>query len=238
MISAEPTAIFTRSWSLYDLLTEYNYMFHREIYKGVEDLLKLRVDPGHYHLLDLGCGNARYLAPCLKQAAPAIYEGVDLSEAALAEARGYLEELPGQVILTCGDLLEAVESTGKTWDVIFTGFAIHHLMPDEKARFFRAAGRCLSEQGWLILVDVVRDENQDRESYLDGYLKFMRETWTEVPQHQLEEACTHVRDHDYPECLSTLRGMACEAGLHSSRLISRYAQHHTLLFSRSILEKT
>jgi SAM-dependent methyltransferase len=237
MTAAEPTAIFTRSWSLYDLLTEYNYMFHREIYKEVEDLLKLRVDQGHYRLLDLGCGNARYLAPCLKQVTPAIYEGVDLSEAALTEARGHLGELPGQVILTRGDLLEAVESTGRTWDVIFTGFAIHHLMPDEKARFFRAAGRCLSEKGWLILVDVVREENQDRKSYLDGYLEFMREKWTEVPQHQLEEACTHVRDHDYPECLSTLRGMAGEAGLHASRLISRYAQHHTLLFSRSSVEK-
>ena len=37
-------------------------------------------------LLDLGCGNARYLAPCLKRFPPTIYEGVDLSEAALAEA--------------------------------------------------------------------------------------------------------------------------------------------------------
>ena len=233
MTAAEPTAIFTRSWSLYDLLTEYNYMFHREIYKEVEDLLKLRVDQGHYRLLDLGCGNARYLAPCLKQVTPAIYEGVDLSEAALTEARGHLGELPGQVILTRGDLLEAVESTGRTWDVIFTGFAIHHLMPDEKARFFRAAGRCLSENGWLILVDVVREENQDRESYLDGYLKFMREKWTHVPKDQLEEACTHVHDHDYPECLSTLQKMANEAGLNCTRLISRHAQHYTIVFSRS-----
>lgn len=237
MTSPETTAIFTRSWSLYDLLTEYNYMFHREIYKKIGDILKLRGDQGHYSLLDLGCGNARYLAPCLKQVVPAMYEGVDLSEAALTEAHGYLAELPGQVILTHGDLLDAVESTGKTWDVIFTGFAIHHLMPDEKARFFHAAGHCLSENGWLILVDVVREENQDRESYLDGYLKFMRETWTEVPKDQLEEACTHVHDHDYPECLSTLREMARGAGLHSTRLISRYAQHHILLFSRSTLEK-
>lgn len=237
MTSAKPTTIFTRSWSLYDLLTEYNYMYHREIYAGIEGLLRLRGDQGQYHLLDLGCGNARYIAPCLRGASPATYEGVDLSEAALTEARGYLAELPSQVTLTLGDLLQAVESTGKTWDVLFTGFAIHHLMPDDKKRFFHAAGRCLSEKGWLILVDVLREENQNRESYLDGYLKFMRETWTKVPQDQLEEACAHVRDHDYPECLSTLREMASEAGLNSIRLISRYAQHHTLLFSRSALAK-
>src|SRR5678810_362727 len=121
MTSAEPTTIFTRSWSLYDLLTEHNYMFHNEIYSSVADLLALRSDKGHYRLLDLGCGNARYLAPCLKRSPPALYEGVDLSEAALAEAREYLAELAGQVILTHGDLLEAVEATGKTWDILFTG---------------------------------------------------------------------------------------------------------------------
>ena len=233
MTSAEPTTIFTRSWSLYDLLTEHNYMFHNEIYSGIRDLLELRNDKGNYRLLDLGCGNARYLAPCLKRSSPALYEGVDLSEVALAEAREYLAELTGQVILTHGDLLKAVESTENAWDILFTGFAIHHLMPDEKARFFRAAGRCLSENGWLILVDVVREENQDRESYLDGYLKFMREKWTHVPQDQLEEACTHVHDHDYPECLSTLQEMAGAAGLNFTRLISRHAQHYTILFSRS-----
>lgn len=212
-------------------------MSHREIYRGVADLLGERNDQGNYRLLDLGCGNARFMAPCLKRFPPGMYEGVDLSEAALAEASAYLAELPGKVILTHGDLLEAVETTGKAWDVIFSGFAIHHLATNEKARFFRAAGRCLSEKGWLIIVDVVREENQDRESFLDGYLAFMRKKWTEIPPDQLEEACSHVRDHDYPECLSTLAAMAKEAGLHFTRPVSRQAQHHTLLFSRSILTK-
>jgi ubiquinone/menaquinone biosynthesis C-methylase UbiE len=233
MTSADSTAIFTHSWSLYDLITEHNYMSHQEIYAGVEELLRLRADQKQYRLLDLGCGNARYLAPCLQRLPPAIYQGVDLSEAALAEAHDYLKELPGQVILTHGDLLAAAESTDQTWDVLFTGFAIHHLQPEDKARFFRAAGRCLSAGGWLVMVDVVREENQSRENYLDGYLKFMRENWNKVPPEQLEEACTHVHDHDYPECLSTLQEMAAAAGLNATRRVSRHAQHYTLLFSRS-----
>ncbi len=211
-------------------------MFHQEIYAGVGQLLKLRDDAGHYRLLDLGCGNARYLVPCLKQSPPILYEGVDLSEAALAEARGYLAGLPDPVVtLTQGDLLEAVEATGKTWDVIFTGFAVHHLTSADKARFFQAAGCCLAENGWLILVDVVREENQSHEDYLEGYLKCMRDNWNKVPPNQLEEACTHVHDHDYPECFSTLQSMATEAGLKASRIVSRYGQHHTLLFARSFL---
>ena len=236
MTSAESTAIFTRSWSLYDLITEHNYMFHNEIYAEVARLLRLRDDAGRYRLLDLGCGNARYLAPCLRQSPPALYEGVDLSEAALIEARGYLADLPDcSVTLTHGDLLTAVQSTGKTWDVIFTGFAVHHLTSADKAHFFEAAGRCLSEQGWLILVDVVREENQSRADYLQGYLKCMRDTWVKVPPDQLEEACTHVHDHDYPEYFSTLQAMAAAAGLKASRIVNRYGQHHILLFARSSL---
>ena len=234
----DPAAIFTRSWSLYDLLTEHNYMFHREIYGGVEELLALRAEStchSPYRVLDLGCGNARFLAPCLERTPPLLYQGVDLSEAALAEARAYLTELPGEVVLTRGDLLEAVESTAESWDVLFTGFALHHLMTEQKAHFFRAAGRCLSENGWLILVDVVREENQDRESYLEGYLRFMREKWTAVPREQLEEACAHVRDYDHPERLATLQEMARQAGLSHMRLVDRHAQHHTLLFARSAM---
>ncbi len=233
MMSVESTTIFTRSWSLYDLITAHNYMFHQEIYAGVGRLLSLRDNSGRYRLLDLGCGNARYLAPCLRQFPPAVYEGVDLSEAALIEARGYLADLPGSAVtLTQGDLLQAVEATGKTWDVIFTGFAVHHLKVADKARFFQAVGRCLAEKGWLILVDVVREENQGREEYLAGYLKCMRDTWIKVPPDQLEEACTHVHDHDYPEYFSTLQAMAAAAGLQASRVVNQYEQYATVLFTR------
>jgi cyclopropane fatty-acyl-phospholipid synthase-like methyltransferase len=232
MTTAETTTFFTRTWSVYDLITEHNYMSHREIYAKVADLLKLRKDRKQYRLLDLGCGNARFLAPCLMQFPPAYYQGVDLSDAALEEAQAYLAELSCPVVLTHGDLLEAIESTDKKWDVIFTGFAVHHLTSEEKARFFQAAGRCLSDNGWLLMVDVVREENQSREDYLEGYLRDMRERWTQIPPDQLETACKHVATYDYPEYLSTLKEMATASGLNVSRVISQYGQHYAILFSR------
>lgn len=231
MNSNQPTTIFTQSWPLYDFITAYNYMFHREIYDDVQKLLGLRKDITHYRLLDLGCGNARFMAPCLLKYPPAYYEGVDLSEIALAEAKTYLAQLPCPVKLTHNDLLTSIESTQDQWDIIFSGFAVHHLTLEDKARFFNAVGRSLSGEGWLILVDVVREEHQDREIYLSHYLQFMRETWVNVPPEQLEEACNHVHNHDYPETFSTLQQMATTAGLHMQRIISRHGQHYTLLFS-------
>jgi len=210
-------------------------MYHREIHAEIADLLKQRKDQNQYQLLDLGCGNVRFLAPCLMQSPPAHYEGVDLSETALEEARDHLAGLPCPVVLTHGDLLEAAESTNRNWDVIFTGFALHHLTPEEKARFFHAAGQRLSDGGWLLMVDVVREENQSREDYLENYLKHMREHWTQIPPDQLESACAHVAAYDYPESLSTLEKMAKASGLNSSLLVSRYGQHYSVLFSRDVL---
>jgi SAM-dependent methyltransferase len=233
MTSAESTTFFARSWSLYDLITEHNYMFHREIYAKVSDLLKQRKDHGQYRLLDLGCGNSRFLAPALMRYPPTHYQGVDLSEAALEEAVGNLAGLPGTTILTHGDLLEAAESTVDKWDVVFTGFAVHHLTTEEKARLFQVVERGLLDGGWLLMVDVVREENQSREDYLKGYLEFMREYWKKIPHDELEAACAHVEAHDYPEDLSTLKEMAKSSGLHNSLVVSRYGQHYTVLFSRN-----
>jgi SAM-dependent methyltransferase len=222
---------------VYDRIAEHNYMSHREIYAKVAEILTQRKDRKKYWLLDLGCGNARYLAPCLTQFPPVLYQGVDLSDTALEEARMFLAELPCPVVLTHDDLLEAVESTDKKWDLIFTGFALHHLTFEQKARFFQAAGRCLSDSGWLLMVDVIRKANQSREDYLDDYLRRMRERWTQIPADQLEAACEHVATYDYPEYLSTLKEMAKASGLKYSRVIGRYGQHYAVLFSRDLLRR-
>ncbi|WP_304054265.1 hypothetical protein [Nitrosomonas communis] len=89
----------------------------------------------------------------------------------------------------------------------------------------------------MILVDVVREENQSRENYLEGYLEFMRENGIKVPQEQLREirAHAHAHDYDYPECLSILQEMASAASLNASCIISRYGQHYALLFTHSSL---
>ena len=46
MTSSESADLFARSWSLYDHITEHNYMFHQEIYAELSELLKQRHDAG------------------------------------------------------------------------------------------------------------------------------------------------------------------------------------------------
>ena len=51
------------------------------------------------------------------------------------------------------------------------------------------------------MVDIVRQEKKSQEHYLGGYLKFMRETWSKVPEEQLDEACAHVETYDSPKAV-------------------------------------
>ena len=224
----DETALFRKTWTLYDAISEKNYMFHRQIYAHVSDLLRQRRE---YTQLYLGCGNARFLAPCLHAHPPASYDGVDLSAVALEEAALKLGGLPN-VRWHETDMLEALRKEGRSFDVIFSSFAIHHLSAEEKQQLFHACERRLSPGGALIMVDVVREEGQSREHYLQGYLGNMRAQWTAVPPDELEQACEHVASFDFPETFSDLKKMAAQAGFTESRVVDRFAQHHVMVFSR------
>ncbi|HBJ86141.1 MAG TPA: class I SAM-dependent methyltransferase [Verrucomicrobiales bacterium] len=228
--ATDETTLFRQSWTLYDSISEMNYMFHREIYVRITALLSQRHAGGPYSLLDLGCGNTRFLAPCLKTVPPSRYAGVDLSEAALNEAREYLSGLEN-VALYHQDMLQAVQAADTPFDVIFSGFAVHHLDAEGKQQLFHACAAKLAPGGLFIMVDVVREEGQTREQYLEGYLDFMRTQWTAVRPDHLEEACAHVAAHDFPETFSDLKRMAANASLTEVRLADRFAQHHVLVFS-------
>lgn len=116
-------------------------------------------------------------------------------------------------------------------DVIFSGFAVHHLDPAEKEALLRACKARLRPGGLFIMVDVLREDGQSREQYLECYLGSMRQQWTAVIPEQLEEACRHVAEFDFPETLFTLTRMASDAGFGATQVVERYAQHHLLVFT-------
>lgn len=229
-INGDETALFRQAWTLYDTITEMNYMFHQEIYALIANLLAQRHGGRPYAVLDLGCGNARFLAPCFKAAPPSRYDGVDLSAAALEEAREHLAALE-QVTLHHQDMLHATRQVDAAFDVIFTSFAVHHLDSAAKQQLFHASAARLAPGGVFLMVDIVREEDQSRQDYLDEYLATMRTRWTAVRPDHLAEACMHVAAFDFPETFSELARMAAAAGLSQTRLLERHAQHHVIAFS-------
>lgn len=223
-------AIFQKSWSIYDTLAEKNYMNHREIYAEVEAWWgKWGGKP--YSVLDLGCGNARFLAPCLKKHPPAMYTGVDLSAVALQEAKGHLADLR-HVALRQEEMVAALENLPGSFEVIFSGYALHHLAAAGKEKFLALCHEKLAPGAALLLVDVAREEGETREAYLTKYLKFMRREWTEVPQDELEEACAHVQAHDFPETESALEMMGRRAGFVRMGRMAAFGPHRVWEFPK------
>ena len=228
--ATDETTLFRQSWTLYDSISEMNYMFHRELYAHLARMLSQRRASGPYSLLDLGCGNSRFIAPCLKASTPHHYAGVDLSEAALTEARVHLRDLE-KVTLHHQDMRQAVHAIDASFDVIFSGFAVHHLEAMDKQNLFQACAEKLAQGGHFILVDLVREEGQTREQYLEGYLNDMRTRWTAVRPDHLDEACAHVAAYDFPETFCELKRMAADASFTNVRLLDQFAQHHIIVFS-------
>jgi SAM-dependent methyltransferase len=224
------SAFFRRSWSLYDAIVESNHMHHLELYAEVSKVFGKLSSGGNLRVLDLGCGNARCMAPILRSHPPAAYLGVDLSEAALGEAAGFLSGIDG-IELKCSDLLEHAESDHGIWDVIFSGFAIHHLEAAEKARLFEALMRRMSGKGCFLMVDVVRDEADNREEHAASYTAMMRREWHGIPPEALEEGCAHVASYDHPASERELVDIARSAGFAVASELCRYDPHRAYLFS-------
>ena len=229
--AVDGASMFQKSWSIYGALSEKNYMHHREIYAQVEEWLGKRSGEP-YSILDLGCGNARFLAPCLQKHQPSMYLGVDLSPAALEEAKEHLKGLL-HVALRQEEMVEALERSKSRFEVIFSGYAMHHLDSVTKEKFLSHCFQRLVPGGGMLLVDIVRQEGQTREEYIRKYLEFMRQDWTEVPREELEEACTHVQACDFPETESSMWEMGKKAGFATIERLIRFGPHQLFEFGKA-----
>ncbi|HEY2990036.1 MAG TPA: class I SAM-dependent methyltransferase [Candidatus Binatia bacterium] len=232
-MSKPSTAEFFDEWSIYDRVLDHNYMFHDEIYRDVGRVLADHYGHRPFALLDLGCGSARHLGQALRGRSVSRYVGYDLSDVALAHARENLTALNCSIELCRGDLLEGLRAGGERFDLIFSSFSLHHLMPADKSVFFEIASRRLNENGLLLVIDVAREADEERRVYLEGYLGWLRSEWQALSPAGLNALCDHIRNNDFPETTADLRAMAARAGFRRCSEINRFRWHHTWRFEKS-----
>ena len=224
---------FFDEWSIYGEILERNYMLHDEIYRDVHRLLADRHGDRPIAILDLGCGSARHLAQTLKECSVSRYVGYDLSDVALTHASLNLASLGCPVELHQGDLLRGLTERSEKFDLIFTGFALHHLSSTKKAVFFQLAYQLLSDDGTLLVIDTMRDEGEQRELYLERYGAWLRSKCKTLSPAALDLLCAHIRDNDFPETAAALGAMARRAGFGDPLEISRFGWHHTWCLRRA-----
>lgn len=223
---------FFNTWSIYDIVLENNYMFHQEIYQGVKEFLTHRYYGHPFTLLDLGCGSAQHLAPILASLPISRYIGYDLSDIALGYAKQNLASLNCPLEFHQNNLIQGVENSTEKVDVIFSSFALHHLSLEEKANFFELAYKKLNDKGVLLLIDVMREDSEDRELYIERYCNWLTAEWTIMSLEQRQSVCKHISTNDLPESLSTLATLGTQAGFQDYCEMNRFNWHHSWYFEK------
>ena len=125
-----------REWQLYSKVVAHNYLYHREVYALLGEFLQARLAQA-FTLLDLGCGDAGFMARTLAGTAICRYLGVDLSEMALDLAAKNLACLSCEHQLQEKNYYEVVCAGEIKADVIWLGLTFHHLPRPQKAKFLQ-----------------------------------------------------------------------------------------------------
>jgi len=223
---------FFNAWAIYRKVLSNNYMHHREIYQAVTDLLAKQLETRPFKLLDLGCGDASFLAPALQGRTIQHYKGFDLSDPALALAAENIAPLGCQAELINIDFMEGLAQTNQCFDIVFTSYALHHLTQEEKAEFFRLAHTVLTENGLLLIIDVMREPNETLSMYLDNFCQWLREEWLEFDEQDLTAIIQHIRHNDMPETAAILSTLAEAADFCPATSIRHLTWHQALSFSK------
>jgi SAM-dependent methyltransferase len=231
-VTQTPKENFFDAWTIYEEVLERNYMFHDQIYRGVQHFLANRYGTRLFTILDLGCGSARHLAEALRGRSVREYVGYDLSAEALDQARINLAGLGCPFELRHGEILDGLKASSDAVDLIFCSFALHHLSSADKLSFFKSAYRRLTENGQLLLIDTTREEDENLPIYLDRYCGWLRAEWKALSPAALDAICAHIRNNDFPETLSALQVMATDAGFAQGIEIDRFRWHRTLAFEK------
>ncbi len=199
---------FFNHWEVYRAVIDGDCMEHSVIYPLVHQILTRRSEP--FTILDLGCGDAAGTGPALQGTAAARYVGVDAAAQALDFAARTLDGSGLDVDLRVQDMLEMIETTDESFDVILASFALHHFPAEQKREFLRSVRDRLAPGGELLLVDVVRRDGETRNGYLTRYEGMVR-AWPMDADVQ-DRIIAHVTSFDFPEEVSTLGEWAPDLG--------------------------
>ncbi len=208
--------LFQREWRIYRKVVENNYMFHREAYQQLRQVLVDEV-PRPFHFLDIACGDASDSVDALNGTPVAHYHGIDLSKPALDLARKALGTLGCPVTLEQRDLVDALADWGRPVDVAWIGQSLHHFSRSEKLEIMRAVRSIVGDGKLFLIWEPASLDGEDREGWLRRFELTSRPLWAALTREEWGAMLAHIRAADFPETNSQWRALGREAGFSEVR---------------------
>ncbi|GCL42368.1 class I SAM-dependent methyltransferase [Dolichospermum planctonicum] len=230
---------FNKQWKIYQKVLNNNYMSHNEIYVVFHKFLVSNFQKP-FKMLDLGCGDASFTSLVLSNTNITSYHGVDLSIAALEIAQENLKKINCDITLIQGDFSEVVPFLASDqehrFDVIFTSFALHHLQLQQKEHFINQLQNLLIPGGVFILIDIIRQETEDRDSYILRYLDNVQKYWSLLTPEEYSMVQEHISTSDFPETQQTIQEISQKSGFNQFKCLYRDQLNTTqlLCFSQEL----
>jgi SAM-dependent methyltransferase len=213
MMDSSSQAVFHLQWQIYRKMIDHNYLFHREVYARLHQIL--REDAAQpFRFLDIACGDAGPSVAALAGTRIVHYHGIDQSAAALDLARAALTALSCPVTLEQRDFIEALSDHSTPVDVAWIGLSLHHFQTPSKLAVMRDIHDFLNEGGLLVIYEPTSPEGEKRAEWL-GRWDGQRPSWTGYTAEEWVAMTAHVHAADYPETISGWHALGKDAGFSS-----------------------
>ncbi|MGJ8653907.1 MAG: class I SAM-dependent methyltransferase [Opitutaceae bacterium] len=212
---------FFSTWAIYQAVIENNYMKHKDVIAA----LKTRAHDG-LSILDLGCGDAYTAKEAFSNCEGVSYCGVDFSAAALDCAQRNICKTEWDFDFLTLDIRKALSTLQIRFDYIIAGYSLHHLDDDSKQLALHQIHRLLNREGRCILYDLLPNDREPAEHFIQRFLQDCDANWTQFNSEQLASIRAHVEEEDQPIDLQQWERMAREAGFNHIELNYRDPKQH------------
>lgn len=201
-------------WAMYDAVVRHDYMHHAELVQTLGDWARAFGKP--LRIIDLGSSDSWLATHAFRDANVEHYLGVDLAESSIERARGNVAVWPGRAELVCGNLADVLAAQpDASANVALASYSLHHFSTGDKLKLIGEVRRILAPGGALLWIDAVRDDDENRETYIDRLTNSMANEWTGLTAEQRERGVNHVRTSDFPETRSWMQEHLEAAGFRS-----------------------
>jgi 2-polyprenyl-3-methyl-5-hydroxy-6-metoxy-1,4-benzoquinol methylase len=229
----DPTQIFIRNWEIYQKVIRENYMKHEELGEAAQKHLQVFIQHSPIKMLDIGCGDAHQISEQLKQLNLSTYTGYDLSEQATQVAEKHFAVFEKKANFQIGRMEQLIKSDHSSYNVIYSSFAIHHLVDDEKEEILKDCYDKLDVGGLFILIDIKRLPGQSIDAYKESYAQWINEDWDALNKDEKNAIIDHLNTCDIPLETQAYIKYAQKAGFNLIEEVNVDSRHALLSFIKN-----